>query len=326
MKNESIPMPKNTTKILVVGCGVIGLTTAIYLQAQQYQVSIITRDLPAQSTSFKAAAIWLPFKANPQKLVNQWSNRSYDYFEDLAKIKGTGVSMIDFTVLAVDEQTPNWLDAVPENAVRKTTSAELPPNYQFGYVVHVPLIESPVYLDYLYKRFTQQGGQVVQQNIESLDTLLHPNQIIINCTGLGAKTLLNDDLLYPIQGHLALVEKKAGIKCISDDDGPNALAYVIPREDGIVIGGTAVEHAYDLTVDPKVIQQIQENCQQIEPNIKGLPIIKSMVGLRPARTSIRLEREPQKNLIHNYGHGGSGYTVSWGCAHAVGELLQDWET
>jgi D-amino-acid oxidase len=42
------------------------------------------------------------------------------------------------------------------------------------------------------------------------------------------------------------------------------------------------------------------------------------VGLRPGRTAVRLER--MGNIIHNYGHGGGGYTVAWGCASEVGRL------
>ncbi len=323
MTAETSSNNKKRPTILIVGCGVMGLTTAIRLQEQGYEVHIVAKDLPTQTTSIKAAAIWLPFKVAPQDKVNHWSRISYDAFYELAQTAKSGVSMIDFTVLATDESTPSWEAAMPKEAIRLAGKDDLPSGYQFGHVATVPLIESPVYLEYLHNRFTSKGGSIQLATITNLTTLQQASQTLINCTGLGAKSLLNDPLLYPIQGHIAMAKSKAGIKCIADDDGPNALAYVVPRKDGIVLGGTAVAHEDSLEVDSKVIEQIQKRCAQIEPNIKGLPLQSTTVGLRPARSEIRLERDATTGIIHNYGHGGGGYTVSWGCAESVLEMIQE---
>ena len=53
-----------------------------------------------------------------------------------------------------------------------------------------------------------------------------------------------------------------------------------------------------------------------------MKMVEDLVGLRPGRMEVRLEREEKngKYLIHNYGHGGSGVTLSWGCADEVVEL------
>ncbi|MEM9821155.1 MAG: FAD-dependent oxidoreductase [Bacteroidota bacterium] len=308
-------------KVLIAGCGVIGLTTACYLQEQGYEVSIVSKDLPPQTTSAKAAAIWLPFKVEPKDKVNRWSRLAYDYYVELAQIANSGISMIDFIVLAPNNDPPEWLDALPAEAVHPTPSGLLPSGYTFAHTLRVPLIETPIYLQYLWQSFLNSGGTINLQTIEQISDLQQEEKIIINCTGLGSKTLLNDALLYPIQGHLAKIPVKEGIRCIADDDGPNALSYVIPRKDAIILGGTAKANDHNTAVDEATVAAIKSRCSNIEPNIKDLPIFETMVGLRPARTAIRLEYDAQQNIYHNYGHGGGGFTVSWGCAQALAELI-----
>ena len=277
-----------SSQFIIIGAGVIGLSTAVYLRQKGIPVNIITKELAQHSTSAKAAAIWLPFKVEPQDKVNKWSRLSFDYFVELSKIEQSGVSMIDFIVLATDDRTPSWYDALPQYAVRMANPNELPKGYDFVHVAHVPLIESPLYLDYLTQTFMSMDGVIEQKSIHDFDEVQTSNQTLINCSGMGSKKLCQDNLLYPIQGHLVRAKVKENIKCIADDDGPNALSYVIPRKDAIILGGTAIAHADDEKVNPQTVAQIRKRCEQIEPNIKDLQMIDAFVGLRPARSSIRL--------------------------------------
>ena len=304
-------------KIGIIGAGVSGLTTAIRLQDSAYSVTIHASQLPERTTSAKAAAIWMPFIAEPVEQVNRWSHFSFSIFEALDKTADTGVKMISLLTLTPKDQAPDWSITMPAHQFRKARIDELPPGYSYGFVAEVPLIETPVYLRYLLHRFYQNGGQLIQENIADVGPLCSQYPLIINCSGLGAAQLFDDQELYPVQGHLVKIEKKAGVRCCTDDEGPNALSYIIPRDDCIILGGTSDVGTYSMDVVPEKREGILQRCAQLDPTIRSLKVLQTEVGLRPARSSIRCELDQRMPIIHNYGHGGSGYTVSWGCAEEV---------
>lgn len=308
---------KHRNQITIIGAGITGLTTAIVLQDAGFSVRIITKDLPHHTTSVKAAAVWFPFHVHPLKKVIQWSIISYHKYKQLATIANTGVTIQDFTSLLIDDSIPDWISAMPKGTTRKIRPNELPENYKYGYISSVPIIDAPVHLNYLMHRFEDNGGIIDIQTVDDLAALAK-EQIVINCTGLAARELVDDTLLYPIRGQLVHIKKQNNIASISDDDGPNALSYIIHRSNVTVLGGT-LEPVEEAVTQPEAIEAIVKRCQQIEPNLKEVDILKIDAGLRPARPSVRLERAG--NIIHNYGHGGGGYTVSWGCAQEVLKLL-----
>jgi len=309
-------------KITVIGSCVIGLTTAIQLQEAGYEVSILTKALPNQTTSARAAAIWFPFKAKPLSKVNHWSKVSYKVFKALANKSTTGVSLIDFLELAQDDRQPKWVDALPEGAWRKAGANELPQGYSFGNIALVPLIETPIYLAYLLKTFQSNGGTLSLQQVQKLEEIAQPNSLVINCTGLDSRELVGDKTLYPIRGQIVKAEPLEGVLACADDGGPNALAYIIPRADCVILGGTAEEGKGSLVPQKETTDSILKKCTHLQPSLSDVKIIGSEVGLRPGRPTIRLEKEVDSDVIHNYGHGGSGFTVSWGCAAEVLKLVQ----
>jgi len=91
--------------------------------------------------------------------------------------------------------------------------------------------------------------------------------------------------------------------------------------DGVLVGGTAIAHDWDREVRPQTTKDILSRADLLVPGLGSAPVIKELVGLRPARSELRLELEPATSLlppvIHNYGHGGSGWSLSWGCAEEV---------
>ena len=221
--------------------------------------------------------------------------------------------MIETTVLIDKEEDAWWKDALPKHQIRKARLSETPNGYHLGYVMNVPLISTPIYLDFLLNQFKELGGKLVIKHIKSIENLAKENNIIINCTGLGSRELMNDQSMYPIQGQIVRTSKVSNIKCIIDEtEGKviNDFAYIFPHKDYIILGGTAIKNNESTTVNDKTTQGIINRCQAIEPNLQNLNIELVYVGLRPARPSIRLERN--KNLIHNYGHGGAGFTVCLG--------------
>ncbi len=309
-------------EIIVVGSGVIGLTTAIALQEAGHEVQIFTKDLPKDTVSAVAGAIWMPFHVEPVERVNHWSMVSYAIFEKMAADASNGVTMVDFLTLHAGSELPDWLGAVPIGRYRKAAVGELPPGYQHGFVTIVPMIETPIYLPFLQKKFMENGGKQTVCEVKNLAEVSTQVDFVVNCTGLAAGKLTGDKDVFPIRGQILKVENNLpGMAYLSDDDGPNALAYIFPRRDCTVLGGTAQVTNDDESPNEEDAVEILRRCSNLLP-VLSTAVVKSVtVGLRPGRKTIRLEREPATNIIHNYGHGGGGYTVSWGCALEVVGLL-----
>lgn len=312
-------------KITIIGGGVSGLTVGVRLLQSGYEVKIVTAKKAAESTSAKAAAIWFPYEVGPQDKANIWSKDSFDVFESFCAIPESGVSMISVRVLIQSEADVWWKTAIPAKAIRKGTVEELPSEYPLGYIVEAPLVETPVYLRFLSERFLALGGQLTFDQISDLNDLAAPNTIVVNCTGLASRELVNDTALYPIKGQIVRARKQAGVPCTIAEFGfgekGDLLAYVIPREDCLVLGGTAMKGAEGTEAEEKITAGIIARCRALEPRIGAVEVLSVEVGLRPGRASIRLEREG--DIIHNYGHGGGGFTVSWGCAEEVKRLIEE---
>jgi D-amino-acid oxidase len=107
---------------------------------------------------------------------------------------------------------------------------------------------------------------------------------------------------------------------ITDDRIPGEVFYVIPRRDELVLGGCSITWPPGARpeIDPGITHRILAQARAL-----GLPIgeVKRVrVGLRPYRPEVRLERTGR--VIHNYGHGGAGYTLCRGCANAVVQLVR----
>jgi D-amino-acid oxidase len=308
---------------LVIGCGVIGLSTAIRLQEAGWRVRIWTAALPHATTSNVAAAIWYPYKAYPEDRVVQWGKRAYAVFEMLATDPASGVQMREGIEVCRDPvPDPWWRDAVPH--LRRPTANELPPGYCDGFVFTAPMIEMPVYLQYLLGRFTSSEGYIEQRVVRSLSEATATCSLVVNCTGLGAYTLVGDTSLTPIRGQIVRVHNPGLQRFVLDEDHPEGVTYIVPRITDCILGGTAEEGRWDTTPDPLIAESILRRCIALEPRLASTPILEHKVGLRPGRPAIRLQREEHANgtyVIHNYGHGGAGVTLSWGCAEAVLELV-----
>ncbi|HEX9652165.1 MAG TPA: FAD-dependent oxidoreductase [bacterium] len=317
--------------VTVIGCGVSGLTTGIRLLEENFQVTIVARELPPQTTSDKAAAIWFPYKAYPEEKVRRWAEHSYRQFERLCRFTESGVSLVEFLQLydMPLQSPPEWTSALPDGKVRRALARELPNGYRDGYIAEVPLIETPIYMPYLLRRFERLGGKLIQKELLSYQELQSDAAIVVNCSGLGALQLARDKELFPIQGHILRVKAEIAVRGMADDDGHLALAYVIPRRDDCILGGTAINDNWNTTADPETVGQIRQKCSRLQPALEAAVLLDAYVGLRPGRREVRLEAErlpDQRWLIHNYGHGGSGFTVSWGCAEEVVRLLKRLQT
>lgn len=308
----------------VIGSGVSGLTSALCLVESGFEVEIWAREFPPHTTSNVAAAIWYPYKAGPADKVERWARESYVRFRELALDPESGVLMREGIELLPDaDSPPRWRTTL--DAFRVARRAELPEDCGSGFVFRAPVIEMPVYLEFLRRRFVTRGGVIRQRAVSSADEALSDCPLVVDCAGLGARELAHDRELHAIRGQVVRVERRGVERFLLDDFGPRGLTYVIPRSGDCVLGSTVENDREDLTPDDATTRAIVERCTARVPELEGARVISTAVGLRPGRPSVRVDvevRSAGNALIHNYGHGGSGVTLSWGCASDVLSLAR----
>ena len=315
--------------VVVIGCGVIGLTAAVHLRESGLEVRIVTAALPLETTSSVAAALWYPYRAYPQERVLSWGKRTFEFFEDLARLPESGVRLREGVELWREPAPdPWWAVAVPRR-VRRCAPDELPPGYRDGHAFVAPVVEMPVYLGYLLNRFIGAGGHVEHRLVPSLEEVPDAGAVV-NCSGLGARVLVGDSSMQPVRGQIVRVRNPGVERFILDEENPEGLTYVIPRSEDCILGGTAEQGVWDTEPDPGIAAAILKRCAALEPRLAEAEVLEHKAGLRPGRPEIRLELENTPSgpaRVHNYGHGGSGVTLSWGCAEEtlriVSQVLEE---
>ena len=304
--------------IAVIGAGVSGLTSAVLLAEHDYRTAIFAEEIGARTTSAAAGAIWFPYDAGPAAQAIAWALETYRILQDLAHDSRSGVSMIEQRIYSRSGQIeiPDW--AVPLGARHLRARAEVPAAFTSGFAIDVPLMDTTVYLDYLARRFAAAGGEMhADVRFEKLEDVEPKFDLVINCAGIGARTLVHDPDLEPHRGQVALVPKMDLGCAIVCDDPP--LTYVIPRTNDCVFGGTN-DLSDNRAIEPATTARIVAECSRIL-DINKPEVLAERAGIRPFRRSgVRVERTEMRDgraVIHNYGHGGAGFTFSWGCARAV---------
>src|SRR6266699_6271656 len=307
----------------IVGAGVSGLTCGVLFAERGYRTAIFAEETGQQTTSGAAAALWFPYDAEPAEKVLSWALRTYKVLVDLTKDLHSGVSMIELRQFSRtgEIQIPDW--AIPLGASVTPTVT----TFKSGFTLNVPLMDTTIYLEYLANRFIKAGGEIHGDvKFEKLEDVGPAFDLVINCAGIGARELVQDIDLEPHRGQVAIVPKIDNLSCaIVCDDPP--LMYAIPRTNDCVFGGTN-EISDNLDVDAAATPRIIDECSRAL-KIENPLALAERVGLRPFRKSgVRLERDRLRDgrtVIHNYGHGGSGFTLSWGCTESVVRLVRQAE-
>ncbi|MFG2344311.1 FAD-dependent oxidoreductase [Streptomyces phaeochromogenes] len=311
--------------VIVVGSGVIGLTTAVVLAESGRRVRVWTREPAEGTTSAVAGALWWPYSVEPLELARAWALESLSVYEELAaRPDETGVRMVEGVLgeSRLDEQGPWAAARLPG------LRASAPEEYAgTGLWARLPLIDMPVQLRWLRERFLRAGGTVEVRAVADLAEAEAAAPVVVNCTGLGARELVSDPAVRPVRGQLVIVENP-GVRnwLVSTDAVAGTTTYLFPQPDRLVLGGTTEEDEWSLTPDPAVAAQIVERCARFRPAVARARVLGHRVGLRPSRPVVRLEREVRGGggvLVHNYGHGGAGVTVAWGCARVAAGLAFD---
>jgi D-amino-acid oxidase len=321
--------------VAIIGAGVSGLTCGVVFAEYGYRTAIFAEEIGQQTTSGAAAALWFPYDAEPAEKVIPWALQTFDVLVNLTRVPASGVSIIELRQFSRTReiQVPDWaipLGARPviasEVACQAVASCEglegSRGSFKSGFTLRAPLTDTTIYLDYLAARFLKAGGEInANVRFQELEDVDQQFELVINCAGIGARELVHDVDLEPHRGQVAIVPRIEGLSCaIVCDDAP--LMYAIPRRNDCVFGGTN-DLSSDLAVDAATTDQIIAESSRVL-NIDKPNILAERVGLRPFRKSgVRLERDrlqDGRTVVHNYGHGGSGFTLSWGCAREVVSL------
>jgi D-amino-acid oxidase len=309
--------------VAIIGAGVSGLTCGVMFAERGYRTAIFAKETGRQTTSSVAAAVWFPYHVEPAERVIPLALETCQALFDLARFPESGVSMIESRqFLRTGEiEIPDWAIPLGASVIPSEVEGSLE-SFASGFSLRVPLTDTTIYLDYLAVRFRKAAGEVhANVRFRKLEDVDRKFDLVINCAGIGARELVQDADLEPHRGQVAIVPKienlYAAIVC---DDEP--LMYAIPRTNDCVFGGTN-ELSDNLAADPATTSRIVAECSRVL-KIDKPSILAERVGLRPFRKSgVRLERDQLRDgrtVIHNYGHGGAGFTLSWGCAREVLEL------
>jgi D-amino-acid oxidase len=310
-------------RVTVLGAGIIGLTTAARLLAAGCDVRVVSARPVEESTSYLAAAVWFPTHVGPPDRVADWGRRTYDVLAGQAADGVPGVVMRKSLALYREPpEQPDWAAAV--RGVRPATAAELPPGYPHGLRFVVPLVEMPRYLPWLLAHVRAGGAELASRRVGSLAELAGDGtDAVVNCSGLAAGELVGDRSVYPVRGQIVRVTNPGLTTSVRDEHHPLGRAYVHPRSGDCVLGGTLQEGSWDTRVDLDTAASILQRCRDLVPALARAEVIEHLVGLRPGRPEVRLEEEAGAGVrvVHNYGHGGAGVTLGWGCADEVAALL-----
>ncbi len=302
-------------RVTVVGAGVAGLTSAIELEARGHDVTVVAAARGDAITSSVAGAVWFPYRAGESPRVLAWAHRTRERLTRLAaSAPEAGVDLLTFYECDDDDEPPWWAAGVPVDRVRAPVVGA-PPAWRFVAPRAIPALHLP-WLEAQLRR------PIEDARVDELATL--PGDAIVVCAGLGARSLARDPGVEAILGQvIAVLPGTIPLDVtFTDERGPAPIFYSIPRRDQVLLGGLSAPFAGDTAPppDPAVTARILEQCRALgwEPG----PVVRERTGLRPVRSIPRVERDPDDpRIVHNYGHGGAGYTLGFACAEEVADLV-----
>lgn len=352
--------PDGQLRVLVIGAGVVGLTTALCARWAGHHVVVAADRFAPDITSVVAGALWEWPPAvcghhrdeDSLERAKAWCMTTYEMFRRLARNAHTGVHMRTAAFYfrqRVDENPVEYrkmreleshvLGFHRDSRLASKNGVSPAAGARDAYTHLAPVVDTDRYLNWLLTQVTDAECRIVREHIDG-DLVAREEELldrfgvdaIVNCTGLGAIELTGERM-YPLRGALIHVHndgrrmpKVRGAHCMSFDEslGGQNMVFIVPRgTDRLVLGGLVEPNEWgtDLTIDHPRIRDMLTRCQEFLPVLRGARLVEPepvRTGLRPARArGVRLEHEPGTRIIHNVGHGGSGVTLSWGCAKEV---------
>ena len=252
----------------VIGAGVVGLSTARCLQQHGFRVAIYAADVSPNTTSNVAGASWGPFSVFDKDrmppdfdiVFTRASRLAYAYFEGLAGPR-YGVSWRQNYCLSDGKAegfaVPSEEDRLIEG-IRPDAEPVLPGEHPFGrFTVSrrlTMLIEPPVYLSALMTDYRAGGGSIAIRRFTDPGEFASLGvPLVVNCTGLGAGRLFSDADVLPIKGQLVVLKAQPEVDYLTI--GPGDL-YMMPRADGVMLGGTHERNVWSLDPSPAETERI----------------------------------------------------------------------
>jgi D-amino-acid oxidase len=250
-----------------------------------------------------------------------WTNRSLTDFTGLARDPATGVRMAQSLTVSTmpATQPPPQARTIPN--LRPCADTDLPAGFTSGFLATMPIADMPRYLDYLVTRLAKAGVEIENREVRSLDEAAREASTVVNCTGLGARAFGDADV-HPVFGQHVLLANPGLDEVVMELTTAGEWTSYVPHQDSVVCGGITITGRWDRSVDPDITERILTRVRAIEPRLRDAEVLDVVTGLRPARSAVRVEAEQFGNVrcVHNYGHGGNGVSLSWGCAREVLDL------
>ncbi|KXJ72229.1 hypothetical protein RP20_CCG018553 [Aedes albopictus] len=337
-------MKRQQLKFIVLGAGINGLSCAFRL-AEHYpdaRIEIISERFSPNTTSDVAAGLWEPYLSGDtsKQMLRKWSRETYEYFHRLWKAGHAdecGISLVPFISCSISPEPDDifWKDFVFHYGdLTRERLEQLGQEHGEDYKSGTEFITftcEPTKLMRVYTAVLKSRGITFhQQKIRSIQDLVREastptDVVVINCLGIGSRELLNDSKIGPSRGQVRRVEAPWMFHVFCNDS-----AYVIPNTGSVTMGGIKQIDDYELKTRQEDTETIKRGCHGIVPALERAPVKGDFVGLRPLRQAVRVETEWMETgdgnrfpVIHNYGHGGSGITLSWGCAGEVLTLVRN---
>ncbi|MFN0012494.1 MAG: FAD-dependent oxidoreductase [Phycisphaerales bacterium] len=325
----------------VVGAGVAGLSTAVALLERGARVVGFAPARAAdgpRTASGVAPAAFTPYPGADNDRLRAWSTASFERFSHLARTDPTaGMEIRELReIFSRPFWTTPWLDDLLAARALPT-----PPGWHAARTTLRPQIDTDRYLPWLRARVLALGGSIQPRVVQSLDALLDEGfAAVVNCAGLGARTLASDTLVHPSRGQVVHVPNNLGLTASIHDDapdrgeGPGLVAYVFVFSDRLVLGGSFEPGVDGDQASEAQTRGIIARCRELlradgHPRWAelGTTVLDVRAAARPTRVigesseMVRLEAQERHGgrVVHNYGHGRSGITLSWGCAIETAE-------
>ena len=312
-------------KIVVVGAGVSGLTCAVaLLEASRgsrvgAEVLVLTAGSSAGTVSAVAGAMLGPVFGSGDARSLAWERRSDLVFRELARDPATGVRLLAGRLLAAPELGPGlppWVEQVPGYR-SALTGSQLPPGFVSGFAAELPFADMPLYLSWLAGRVQALGGRIELRVVRNLGEA--GADVVVNCSGLGARQLADDDTVEPVWGQHVLVSAPFVDEFVFEGGASADGIGIVPHRRGVLLGGVRRPGRHLLMPDGQIAAETIDRAAAAIPELASAPVLGVEVGLRPGRPQVRLEAEQAGGMtvVHNYGHDGTGVFWSWGCAADV---------
>lgn len=272
---ETLGMDKGD--IAVIGGGVMGLTSARLLQDAGWNVTIYTRDMARHTTSNVAGGEWGPFSVHDPEVSTAGFKSQLEFAVRIAHHAHTNLGGPDYGIRWIeawypsevqDDSEPDYLDRYyPYSEILEGDEHPFPQRY--AHVMVTMMVEPATFLRQLTEDFHVAGGKFVIRDFASKEEILAlPENVFVNCTGLGAATLFGDDELVPIKGQLVFLPPDPAVDYLTLG-GSNETLYMFSRSDAIVLGGSYEIGDYSTQPDPEVTDRILRENQHVFSQFPG---------------------------------------------------------